>query len=128
MLFPNSFSRDLYKRSIRYSLHNVLTIPKDIGGVYIFLYKQNFVYVGQSKLNQGLSKRLYHHYHNSHSEELTIWIKAFFGELRFSYISCSDSVVDDLERSLIRHLQPIVNKIKYPKYQPQLTQWTKAYG
>lgn len=128
MLFPLAFSKELVKNSIRFSIKNIDAIPKKIGGVYIILYKQNFIYVGQSKLNEGLSKRLYNHYNGSHSEDLSVWIEAFYSNIHFTYISCCDTVVDDLERSLIRHLQPITNKIKYRSYQPHSTQWTKTYG
>lgn len=128
MLFPPTFSKDIKKVSKRFSLLNILAIPRKIGGVYIFFYNHNFVYVGQSKSDEGLLKRLLNHYNGSQNQDLAVWIEAFDGDLRFTYISCCDNKIDDLERSLIHYLQPITNKIRYLNYRPLSIRWSKEYG
>ena len=128
MLFPNTFTRDVKRYGKRFVLRNILSIPPDIGGVYIFHYNHNFVYVGQSARSEGLSKRLNRHYNGSHNKELATWFKAFDGDLHFTHISCCDVQIDDLERSLIRHLQPITNKLLYRDYRPLPLDWRKTNG
>lgn len=128
MLFSSTFSRDIRRHGKRFTLHNILSVRPDLSGVYIFYYRRIFVYVGQSTHSQGIRNRLVQHYNASHNLSFSVWLAAFDGDIQFTHISCCDQEVDDLERSLIRHLQPITNKTIYRDYLPFPVNWRKTYG
>ena len=129
MVFHEGLSGELREYGRRFTLQNILSIPGSTCGVYIFHYDQVFVYVGKSQsADQGVRERLTQHYNGSHSERLSIWIRALDGDVHFTYMHCEEHQTDDLERSLIHYLQPIANVDRYPNYQPQPTYWRKTYG
>ena len=128
MLFPNTFSAGIRKGGKKFAPTNIQALRKDVVGVYILFYNRDFVYVGKSKSNQGVRKRLFNHFDGSSNKKLRIWLDALDGDIKFTYISCQTDEVDDLERSLIRYLQPITNEIMYPGYRPKLTKWRKTYA
>ena len=128
VLFSNTFSIDIQEHGKRFTLQNILSIRSNATGVYIFHYNRSFVYVGQSKSHHGIRERLINHYRGSHNEKLAVWVKALDGDVKFTYITCRDTEVDDLEKSLILYLQPITNVSRYPGYTPKHANWRKSYG
>ena len=48
--------------------------------------------------------------------------------MTFTYITCMDCVVEDLEKSLIVYLQPVTNSVRYQNYVPKEQHWSKYYG
>ena len=125
MLFPNNFSKELRNKGRRFTLQNILAIPKKTIGVYIFYYNHDFVYVGQST---GVQERLTQHYSGSHNQKLSLWVEALDGDIQFTYLRCEDTEIDDLEKSLILFLQPITNEDQYKDYTPKSTYWRKTHG
>lgn len=129
MLFQECFSEELRENGRRFTLQNILSIPGNTRGVYVLHYVQTFVYVGKSQAaDQGIRERLTQHYNDSHSERLSMWIRALDGDVQFTYLHCEEGQTDDLERSLIHYLQPMVNLDRYPNYKPKPTPWRKTYG
>ncbi len=127
MLFPNNFSRELRNNGRRFTLQNILDIPKKTIGVYIFYHNHDFVYVGKST-DQGVQERLTQHYNGSHNAKLSLWVKALDGDVKFIYLRCEETEIDDLEKSLILFLQPITNEDRYQDYTPKSTNWRKTHG
>lgn len=66
--------------------------------------------------------------HWSSNEKLSVWLEAFPDAVKFNYISCRPDEVDDLEKSLIRYLQPVANEKMYRDYRPKLQKWSKTHG
>ncbi len=123
MLFPSNFSCKLLANGRRFSLLNILDIPANFTGIYVLLYKHNFVYVGQSK---DIRKRLNMHYNESQNDRLSIWVKALYGDMRFIYLPCKEMELNDFERSLIHYLQPVTNRNRYSDYTPKATKLEKS--
>lgn len=110
-------------------MQNILSIPKRRFGVYVFHFKHIFVYVGKAdQYGSGIRERLMKHYGESHNRELSLWIAALDGEIRFTLVLCDGPKVSDLERSLIHHLQPRTNIERYPSYTPNPTYWRQEHG
>ena len=128
VFFPSTFSKEIRTYGKRFTLQNILSIRSDSIGVYIFYYNHHFIYVGQSGDGQGIRNRLQTHFNGSHNEQLSAWIKALDGRIKFTHITCCDKEIDDLEKSLIIHLQPITNVARYSNYTPKPTNWRKTYG
>ena len=129
MLFQEGLPGEVREHGRRFTLQNILSIPASTCGVYVFHYKRAFVYVGKSQsAGQGIRERLTKHYNGSHSERLTTWIRALDGDVHFTYMRCEEAQTDDLERSLIHFLQPMVNVERYSDYQPKPTYWRERYG
>ena len=128
MRFPSTFFDDILQHTKRFTLQNVLSVPISRTGVYLLAFQRMFIYIGQGVCPSGVRERLLTHYNGSHSTTLNLWTKALDGELRFGYISCKGCDVDDLERSLIVHFQPIANGLLYAGYEPTQRKWRKPHG
>ena len=118
MIFQPDFVHKVRSRAKGFTLMNVLSIPPNEAGIYIFHHRQHFIYVGKSGQGQGVQERLQGHYNSSHNEHLKQWIDAIDGRLMVTPIPCTENVLDDLEKSAIRHLQPIANERRYERYNP----------
>ena len=128
MRFPSSFAADLRQHGKTFTLQNILSVSRRKAGVYVFYHRNTFVYVGKSQSTAGIQERLVAHYNESHSPELETWIAACNGDMKFTHIPCRDTDVDDLERSLIIYLQPVVNKLRYGGYTPKNAFWRKTHA
>lgn len=93
-------------------------------GIYILIFKANFIYIGKSKDQDGVKSRLERHRRYSHNSDLGSWIKTPGIELRFIVFECTSEDLDDLEKSLIKHFQPTTNELMYSSYKPK----NKFYG
>lgn len=124
MLFPMRFSTKLRRLGRSFTLQNILSVPQEVG-VYVLYYGLSFVYVGKAS---GLRTRLTQHYNGSHNAKLAVWLSALDGEVRVAYLCCSEQEVDDLERSLIKYLQPVANIDRFSGYCPVQTQWRSHDG
>ena len=82
--------------------------PNNLGGVYTIYANLNCLYVGKTEY-QSLQKRLLDHYKNCHNIYLKRWILSD-RQLRFRFIIERDiSIIDGLEKALIKRLAPICN-------------------
>ena len=124
MIFPRCLSWTILRGGKRFSLQNILSIPSALIGVYVFHHSRTFVYVGQS---HDIRSRLRQHYDGSHSKQLRMWLDALDGDVKFNYFDCVNADVDDLEKSMIRFLQPFANEHLYGKYRPKPTNWRKIH-
>lgn len=127
MLFPSAFSTDLRRHGKRFTFQNIMSVPRTLVGVYVFHYGPLFIYVGKAG-DRSIQKRLGEHYNGSHNPKLAIWIRALDGDIMFSYVPCDREVIDDLERSMIQHLQPEANQHRYETFVPAATLWRKTHG
>ena len=93
--------------------------------MYVLYYGPSFVYVGKAG---DLRSRLTQHYNGSHNEKLAVWLSALDGEVKVTYLCCSEVEVDDLERSLIKYLQPIANIDRFAGYDPVQAEWRSQDG
>ena len=118
------FSTKLRRLGRSFTLQNILSVPQEVG-VYVLYYGLSFVYVGKAS---GLRTRLTQHYNGSHNAKLAVWLSALDGEVRVAYLCCSEQEVDDLERSLIKYLQPVANIDRFSGYCPVQTQWRSHDG
>ena len=124
MLFPARFSAELRRLGRSFTLQSILSVPENVG-VYVLYYGPSFVYVGKTG---GLRSRLTQHYNGSHNERLAVWLSALDGEVKVTYLRCSEEEVDDLERSLIKYLQPIANIDRFTGYDPVQVEWRSHDG
>lgn len=82
--------------------------PSNLGGVYTIYANRNCLYVGKTEY-QSLQKRLLDHYRDCHNLQLKRWILADI-QLRFRFIVLREvSIIDSLEKKLIRKLRPTCN-------------------
>lgn len=128
MIFSSTFSADIMNASKRFTLLNLMSLPSKRTGVYLLTYKKYFIYVGKSSAQSGIKERLISHYNTSHNDRLNTWVSALDGNMAFTYLTCQNHEVDDLEKSLILHLQPITNEIRYRRYTPNAKKWRKSNG
>lgn len=129
MLFSPTFSKELRENGRKFTLQHILSVPKRILGVYVLYFKHTFIYVGKAAYyGSGMRERLTKHYGESHNEELSLWIAALDGKIRFTLIPCDGPQISDLEKSLIHYLQPKTNVERYPSYTPHPTQWRQAHA
>jgi len=127
MIFNRSLTTDLIEHGRRFTFQNLQMVPVDAIGVYVFTHRRSFIYVGKSE-GTGLGRRLIAHYRNTHNDLLSSWIRGVTGDMRFTYLRCDEGDADDLERSLIQHLHPKANEVRYPNYTPKHTLWRKTRG
>jgi len=126
VIFDKDFIKYIRDNGKNFKLNNILSIPPKQSGVYVIFHKCTFVYVGQSKQNQGIRERLKNHHDDSHNRNLKTWIKSLNGDMNFSYIKCGEEKIDDLEKSLIRHLKPQANVVHYLNYNPESIVWRRS--
>ena len=127
MLFQSTFSASLRQQGKGFTFQSIMSVPRTLIGVYVFYYGSIFIYVGKAA-ERPIQKRLEEHYNGSHNERLAVWIRALDGNVMFSYVSCEWARIDDLERSMIHHLQPTTNQHRYESYVPATTLWREAHG
>ena len=97
-----------YSEFYRFSAGGIMKAPNHLGGVYTIYAKQNCLYVGKTE-DQSLQKRLFDHYKNCHNSRLKNWILSHIS-LRFRFVVVSEvSKIDDLEKVLIKKLNPCCN-------------------
>ena len=118
MIFKENFTAKVKSNSKRFTLQNIISLPKNRVGIYIIHYRSFFVYVGKSGAGQGVRNRLKSHYDGTHSDLFKLWIHALDGNLMFTPIYCDEPQIGDLEKSAIRFLQPKANKQMYANYNP----------
>ena len=118
MKFPDGFSNHLKSIAFRFKWQKIQDVAEAACGVYIFIHKRSYLYVGKGAGSDGVRERLLAHYNGTHNKELERNLKALNGTVRVAVIECESGDVDDLEKSLIRHLQPSCNDIRYQDYQP----------
>lgn len=127
MRFQSTFSATLRREGRRFTFQNIMSVPRALVGVYVLYYRSIFIYVGKAAA-RPIQRRLEEHYNGSHNEKLAVWIRALDGDVMFNYESCDKAKIDDLERSMIHHLQPHTNQHRYETYVPAATLWRKAHG
>lgn len=120
MIFPETFCSAVLSHGRRFSLSNILSIPAAINGVYVLFHSRTFIYVGKST---DVRSRMLMHYDGTHNRLLRVWINALDGRIRFKYFCCTSLDVDDVEKSMIRFLQPFANAHRYSEYQPMPITW-----
>ena len=86
------------------------------------------MYVGKSAIGLGVRERLLVHYNDTHNDRLATWLRALDGEVGFTYVTCTECDLNDLEKSLIIFLQPRTNEIRYKYYTPNKRKWRRYYG
>jgi hypothetical protein len=118
VIFPEGFPNHLKSIAFKFKFQKIESVPRGSFGVYIFIHRKSYLYVGKSAGEEGVKERLLNHYNGTHNEILKKYIQALNGTIRVAYITCDEEDVDDLERSLIRHFQPNANKIRYIDYEP----------
>ena len=128
MIFPENYASLVIRHAKRFTFGNVSALPTARGGVYLFSHKRTFVYIGKSAKGLGVRERLLIHYGGTHNDGLDTWLRALDGDVSFSYVTCQDCELDDLERSLIIFLQPRTNQVLYRNYTPNRKTWRKYYG
>ncbi len=116
MIFPDGFANYLKRRGFKFRVSNIESIPSNASGVYVFFYKSRYLYVGKSGSNQGIRERLYTHLNDTHNPGLRREHNCLKSTMMISWIPCEDFDLDDLEKSLIRHLQPAHNEVRYLDY------------
>lgn len=122
MRFQSAFSTELRLRGKSFTFQNIMSVPQVLVGVYVLYYGSIFIYVGKAA-ERPIQKRLEEHYNGSHNEKLAVWIRALDGDVMFNYVPCDRTKIDDLERSMIHHLQPTTNQHRYETYVPATTLW-----
>jgi len=118
MIFPDGFADRIKAGAIRFKFSEIEALDESICGVYLFIHKANYLYVGKSGGSLGIRERLKGHFTSTHNQRLSTWIRLCNGTLRVACVICNECELDDLERSLIKHLQPQLNKIRYDSYTP----------
>ncbi len=93
--------------SIRYRLTNEVRVPR-ASGVYVIGDFRGPAYVGKS---DNLRRRFVEHYEAEENPLLAAVMARPIGELRFAWVVTAEA--DQLERQLIRALDPQCNRIKY---------------
>ena len=122
MQFQSTFSAALRRQGKGFTFQNIMSVPQTLVGVYVLYYKSLFIYVGKAA-DRPIRKRLEEHFNGSHNKKLAVWIKALDGNIMFHYVRCGKTKIDDLERSMIHHLQPTTNQHRYETYVPAATLW-----
>lgn len=128
MIFPRDYAGLLMRHAKRFTFGNITSLPHSRSGVYLFVHKETFVYVGKSSEALGVRERLLVHYRDTHNDRLHAWLSALDGDVGFTYLTCREWELDDLEKSLITFLQPRANEIRYRQYTPKTQKWSKHYG
>jgi len=128
MVFPDGFSSYLKRKAFKFRSSNLEKIPSNTSGIYVFIYKRRYLYVGQSGTTQGMKERLYAHMKGSHNSGLRKEYESLGGTLRVTWIPCAECDLDDLEKSLINHLEPVHNEIRYSDYIPRKKKWEIGNG
>lgn len=96
---------------------NIGEIPDDVIGIYSFWCRGRCLYVGKAE-DQSIRVRVGQEYHDSHNDNLKLWIKLFPQYLEICYLTVPyDKIhdVDRLETKLIRLWNPETNKNKQRK-------------
>lgn len=122
MQFQSTFSEALRRHGKGFTFQNIMSVPQTLVGVYVLYYRSIFIYVGKAG-DRPIRKRLEEHYNGSHNEKLAVWIRALDGDILFHYVRCGRAEIDDLEKSMIHHLQPATNQHRYENYVPAATLW-----
>ncbi len=86
-----------------------LRVPHE-PGVYLVHDLRGPLYVG---LTEDLNQRFHQHYWDSHNRLLSQALAHPCGEIRFSWILTKPREQAQLERELIRALQPLCNDLMY---------------
>lgn len=123
MKYPDGFSERVKDRAFKFKFNKIEALPHSVCGVYVFIHRTKYLYVGKSGGGQGIRERLMAHLISTHNAGLGQWIRALNGTLRVAYIECDQSDLDDMERSLIKHFQPQMNEVRYDSYLPLDQLW-----
>ncbi|WP_157695141.1 GIY-YIG nuclease family protein [Nakamurella panacisegetis] len=95
--------------TVRYTLGGSVSVPAD-PGVYLIHDLRGVLYVGRTA---NLYQRYFQHYWDSHNSRVTAALRRPLGRMEFSWMSVDLVDQADLERTLIRSLQPLCNRLLY---------------
>ena len=104
-------------KKYRFNWLNICRSPDDEFGVYALWSKTACIYVGKAE-KQSLRKRLLQHYHRSHNDKLSAWIKSSH-PLWFSYEKVNNlTSIDAKERNRVKKYAPLTNiNLRKKEYQ-----------
>lgn len=95
--------------TVAYTLGGSLSVPQG-PGVYLIHDLRGVLYVGRTA---NLNQRYFQHYWDSHNSRVTAVLRQPVGRLEFSWITTELSQQVQLERDLIRAIQPLCNRLLY---------------
>jgi predicted GIY-YIG superfamily endonuclease len=95
--------------TVNYTLGGSLSVPQK-PGVYLIHDLRGVLYIGRTA---NLHQRYFQHYWDSHNCGVTAVLKSPVGRLEFSWITTDLSIQAELERDLIRAIQPLCNRLLY---------------
>lgn len=95
--------------TVAYSQGGSLSVPQR-PGVYLIHDLRGVLYVGRTA---NLHQRYFQHYWGSHNNKVTAVLRRPVGRLEFSWIVSELDEQIELERDLIRAIQPLCNRLLY---------------
>lgn len=95
--------------TVTYSQGGSLSVPQR-PGVYLIHDLRGVLYVGRTA---NLYQRFFQHYWGSHNNSVTTVLRRPVGRLEFSWILSGMDEQKELERDLIRAIQPLCNRLLY---------------
>jgi excinuclease UvrABC nuclease subunit len=97
--------------TVSYTAGGSLSVPQR-PGVYLIHDLRGVLYVGRTA---NLHTRYFQHYWDSHNSKVTAVLRKPMGRLEFSWINSDLGEQAQLERELIRAIQPVCNRLLYRK-------------
>jgi hypothetical protein len=95
--------------TVGYTAGGSLSVPER-PGVYLIHDLRGVLYVGRTA---NLHTRYFQHYWDSHNSKVTAVLRRPLGRLDFSWIISDRGEQSQLERELIRAMQPVCNRLMY---------------
>lgn len=95
--------------TVAYSMGGSLSVPRG-PGVYLIHDLRGVLYIGRTA---NLHQRFLQHYWDSHNSRVTAVLRRSVGRLEFSWITTDLGDQAQLERDLIRAIQPLCNRLLY---------------
>lgn len=95
--------------TVAYTVGGSLSVPHK-PGVYLIHDLRGVLYVGRTA---NLHQRYFQHYWDSHNSKVTAVLRRPVGRIEFSWITTDLSEQAQLERDLIRAIQPLCNRLLY---------------
>lgn len=95
--------------TVAYSQGGSLSVPAR-PGVYLIHDLRGVLYIGRTT---NLHQRYFQHYWGSHNKQVTAVLRRPVGRLEFSWIASDIDEQVELERDLIRKIQPLCNRLLY---------------
>ena len=95
--------------TVDYTMGGSMSVPR-AEGVYLIHDLRGVLYVGRTV---NLHTRFVQHYRASHNDRVTTVLRRPMGRLEFSWMISELGEQEEVERNLIRAIQPLCNRLLY---------------